>query len=397
MTALRVLCIDAEGGFGGSSRSLAALLTHVDRSRVAPTVWCRKAGPIQQTYADLGIPTRVVPDLPIAGSVERLSRNLASEALVRWRWAGAGATRRELIAAARASDVVHVNLESGWRVAEIVRAASDAAVTLHVRTNPISNAFARRQARRAAAAVHRFVFITENERSGFEALAGRSVPGDVVFNVVAPVDGDVAPRPDLVLEPRFKVACLANFDWSRGIDRLLEVARVLVDRGRRDIVFIVAGDMTLKGHLEGDFLAAKAAGKTLADIVHQRGLGDMFRFLGHVVDPERVLASVSALLKPTRLANPWGRDIIEALAQGVPVISIGTYDRFVKNGVSGILFADFDPAAHADALIALAEDPAEARRLGAGGKAIVTDLCDGAARARDMMDIWRRAVAERRR
>ena len=60
---MRVLCLDIEGGFGGSSRSLYYLLKHLDRGRVAPTVWCRKPGPIQERYEALGIPVAVMPEI----------------------------------------------------------------------------------------------------------------------------------------------------------------------------------------------------------------------------------------------------------------------------------------------------------------------------------------------
>jgi glycosyltransferase involved in cell wall biosynthesis len=395
MTALKVLCLDGEGGYGGSSRSLSNVLAHVPRSEVEVEVWCRRTGPVQAVYAAMGVPVRVMPDLPAAGSVERLSRNIASELLVRLQFLRAGAFKRELVQAASSVDVVHLNLESLWRVALFLKRATRVGVTMHVRTNPVPNAFARRQARLAARHVDRFVFITENERAHFEALAGQKVTGEVIFNSVEPSAKGCAPRADMAADTRFKVSYLANFDWSRGPDRVLDVAEVLAKRGRTDIAIYVAGDMRLKGHLEGEFAKAAATGETLEAIAKRRGLAGIVYFLGHVTDPEAVLVASDALLKPTRLANPWGRDILEAMSFGLPVLSVGRYNRLVQTDATGVLFEQYAPETFAEAIMKLADNRDEARRLGAEGAHRVGELCSGSARARDLMDFWRKAAGQR--
>jgi glycosyltransferase involved in cell wall biosynthesis len=37
------------------------------------------------------------------------------------------------------------------------------------------------------------------------------------------------------------------------------------------------------------------------------------------------------------LNDPWGRDIIESMVVGRPIVATGTYDRFLENGVNGFL------------------------------------------------------------
>ena len=46
---MRVLCLDIEGGYGGSSRSLYESIRHLPKG-VTCEVWCRRAGPIQAQY-----------------------------------------------------------------------------------------------------------------------------------------------------------------------------------------------------------------------------------------------------------------------------------------------------------------------------------------------------------
>jgi glycosyltransferase involved in cell wall biosynthesis len=118
----------------------------------------------------------------------------------------------------------------------------------------------------------------------------------------------------------------------------------------------------------------------------------MFCFLGHVAAPETVLIASDALIKLTRNADPWGRDIIEALAAGKPVISLGRYDRFVEDGVTGVLKPEFDASELAGEIVRLADDRAACRRLGEAGRDRVRVLCDGRARAADLLAAWRAAA-----
>ena len=70
--ALRVLYIDIEGGWGGSSRSLFCMVAAFDRTRVDATIWHRTGGPISQRLDALGLAHGLEPR--IASIVPR-SRN----------------------------------------------------------------------------------------------------------------------------------------------------------------------------------------------------------------------------------------------------------------------------------------------------------------------------------
>ena len=121
--------------------------------------------------------------------------------------------------------------------------------TLHVRTTPVENAFSRRQSRRMTGAVDRLVFISESVRARFERLAGPFDGGTTIYNIVEPLDEATQPHAAIPADGRFKVAALSNFAWLRGTDRIVETAVALAQRGRRDVLFVVAGDMHLHGQL----------------------------------------------------------------------------------------------------------------------------------------------------
>ena len=283
--------------------------------------------------------------------------------------------------------LVHFNHEGLHPVARWLRPRVQVPFTMHIRTNLIDTMFARQQMGIISRNLDHLVFITENERKNFTALGGKPKGSDVIHNIVG--DGsDVAPYPDLLSERRFKVLCLGNYAWVRGIDRLIDIAAALRSHGRNDVLFVVAGNTSLSGSLPGNLKPLARAGGNLADFAAAKGVSEFFRFLDHVDQPESVVRACDVLINPSREDNPWGRVVLEALAGGKPVIAPGRYDRFVEDGVTGLLFERFDTDEFAGAIAHLADDRALCRRLGAAGRERVLSLCDGPARAADLLNIW---------
>ncbi len=72
------------------------------------------------------------------------------------------------------------------------------------------------------------------------------------------------------------------------------------------------------------------------------------------------------------IRDPFGHAFIEALSYGLPVVTAdyGAMPEFVRDGETGYCVPYRDIAALADRLIALLDDVALARRLGAGGYAL---------------------------
>jgi len=264
---------------------------------------------------------------------------------------------------------------------------------MHIRTMAYPTFMAKFEARQICRVVDSLVFITENERDRFRRL-GYKGPGSVIYNIVDPSSCPDT-HPSVPNDSRFRIACLSNYSWERGIDRLVDVAAALAGLGRRDILFAIAGDMKLPVNLPGPLGEIGKHGGSLSDFVKQKGLEDMFLFLGHVQNPEQVLVACHLLVKPTRENNPWGRDIIEALAASKSVASVGTYDTFVEDGVTGILQTRFDASELAHRLVSLADNRASCIALGKAGCARVKLLCNGRQCAAALATVWREVYESR--
>ena len=135
--------------------------------------------------------------------------------------------------------------------------------------------------------------------------------------------------------------------------------------------------MQLTGTLPGLLGKIAKSGGTLSDYAEMRGVAHMFRFLGSVPDPVPILEACDALVRPSRSSDPWGREVLEAMSHGLPVLSVGEYDTFVEHGVTGFLYSEFDAASFADDIVALSEKSDVRVAMGEASHNRISTLCDG--------------------
>ena len=203
---------------------------------------------------------------------------------------------------------------------------------------------------------------------------------------------NVTAHPAIPDDDRFKIASLSNFALTRGTDRLIDVAVAIPPDLRHKFLFVVAGKMELSKSSDGKLGSIARRGGTLVDYARECGVGEMFQFLGHVSEPERILQGCDMLIKPTRIDIPWGRDILEAMIAGIPVLTCGTWDKFVRHRETGLLHPNFDAEDFARELCKLSTDVNFRNMLGQAAQKHIRTLCNGPARAEDLSAVWKRTV-----
>lgn len=167
-----------------------------------------------------------------------------------------------------------------------------------------------------------------------------------------------------------------------SVDPLVLVAagRLVVDKGfdvavralapirarRPDAVLRIAGDGPERAALEA--------------LATSLGVADGVEFLGWVEPSEiaALLADASVVVMPSRWQEAFGLVALQAAQVGRPVVAtrVGGLLDVVTHGVTGLLVENEDDVALAAAVLALADEPRRAERMGAAGRRRATACFD---------------------
>jgi glycosyltransferase involved in cell wall biosynthesis len=155
----------------------------------------------------------------------------------------------------------------------------------------------------------------------------------------------------------------------KGQDVFVEAA-LQVARARPGSRFIVVGGSVFG--LEPAFLEG------LKRRVSESGLTERVMFTGFRTDVPALMAACDIVCHTSRVPEPFGMVIIEAMALGRPVIASrgGGPTEIIESGTSGILVAPEDPEALASEMLRLCDDSGERRRLGDNAARRVKDSFD---------------------
>ncbi|MGZ4688209.1 MAG: glycosyltransferase [Acidimicrobiia bacterium] len=179
--------------------------------------------------------------------------------------------------------------------------------------------------------------------SGLQDRTEVVVHGVLLAEVQAQLEQRADARAELGLgADEIVVGTVANFRAQKDYPNLLATARLLIDRGWQGRIVAVG-----QGPLEAEMRA-----------LHERlDLGDRVLLLGQRSDAVRVLAACDVF---TMASDNEGLPValMEALALGLPVAAtrVGGIPEAVTDGVQGLLVPPKNPAALADAIMAITGD-----------------------------------------
>lgn len=344
---------------GGAQQNTLYCVEQHDRMRFAVGLWAGEGGILDARARSMEeADVRIVPWLvhPIdpardAIAVTRLASLLRDVDLVHTHSSKAGILGRAAARLAGVPGIVHT--VHGWSF------------------NDVQPAVTRRfyvEAERAAARVtDRIVCVARFDRErGLGAGIGHPSQYRIVRSgidprlYVAPEGTRERVRRALGAGPQdVVVGSIANFKPQKGPLDFVEAARRARLRDPR-LRFFIAGDGDLR----------PAAERAIADA----GLGDAVHLLGWRDDVPELLAAMDIFLL-TSLFEGLPRVVLQAMAASVPVVATDTggVAEVVLDGKTGRLVPPGDPAAAAEAIVALAEHTDTRRRFAASARALLAD------------------------
>jgi glycosyltransferase involved in cell wall biosynthesis len=176
--------------------------------------------------------------------------------------------------------------------------------------------------------------------------------------------GEAAPEKP---ERPFVIGYLARICPEKGLHLLTEAVRQLAERVGKDQVRLrIAGWLGARDRKYLDALMAQ---------VRSWGLDDTVEHVGEIDRAEKIvfLNSLHVLSVPTTYRDPKGLFVLEALANGVPVVQPhhGAFPEMIEATGGGVLVEPEHTPSLAEALHGLMEDPDRREALGRAGKTAV--------------------------
>ena len=116
---------------------------------------------------------------------------------------------------------------------------------------------------------------------------------------------------------------VGNISFFKGVDRLLDVAKHLMDTN-------------LKIKIYGETRGELKFEKLLKENINKLKLNNI-KLMGRTKKAEKIIQNAFVVLRPSRWNDPWGRDVLDAFNAGVPCISTGNYDDIIINKKMGFM------------------------------------------------------------
>ena len=230
--------------------------------------------------------------------------------------------------------------------------------------------------------------IVQNPEDG-AALAGFGIaPARLVLIRGSGVDTDhFAPLPEPPEPPgqTLTVALVARMLRSKGIPDAVAAVRRLRAQG-------LAIELVLVGPTDPDNRDSLSEA-TLAALTAEPGV----EWLGSVADVRTVWRRAAVALLPSTYGEGVPKALIEAAACGRAIVTADMPGcrEVVRAGETGLIVPPHDLGGLAEALAALAQDPARRQRMGRAGRALVEREFGEAGVARQTLALYHAVLSER--
>jgi glycosyltransferase involved in cell wall biosynthesis len=196
------------------------------------------------------------------------------------------------------------------------------------------------------------------------AVRNRLLYNGTPVREVAPADAAAARRELGAAEADVLIGVFGRLQRWKGQDVFVKAAGE-VARARPNVKFAIVGGSVFG--LEPEFLEG------LRKQASVEGLADKLIFTGFRTDVPRLMAACDVVCHTSRVKEPFGLVIVEAMAVGRPVIATagGGPSEIIASESDGVLVPPDDPAALGRAMLALVDDPQRRRAIGARGRELV--------------------------
>lgn len=382
---MRVLAIDHEGGRGGSSKSLRLLLQHMRHEEISVDVWSgRKNEFLINKYKENNIECEFKEGIKTLAFVNRPFVNLYMIVLYVFSMCYSGVNFcRELRAKSKKYDLIHLNNENLFFYAFFLKKTVAPKIVMHIRTVRANNVFTRFQSFIINKYTDGLIFITDSEKQLFSE---RQLKKNVVIH--NPIELHRFVESKIEANAPLSILSLANHEFDRGVDRIIEIAGMLSNDRSKNYRFVIAGDAG-----RGQRVASGGVMK-LSEYAKKINASPIVDFIGHIQNVSDLLERNTILLKLPRFSAPWGRDILEAMAAGVVVVTLGNQNNFIKDGETGFITKCYRPETILNILNEVYDNRELLVDIRRNAYNLVKECCDPTEQSRKLLGFWQTVLEQ---
>ncbi|GEM_PF-1197345 len=193
-----------------------------------------------------------------------------------------------------------------------------------------------------------------------------------------------------IKNPCFIVGMLGRITAFKRMETFLEAFK-LVSKTRNNIYGVIIGDCVTSNpkQMQVDIQYKE----WLYDLLKRWHLEKQVKFLGYRTDSAELMKDLD-VLAITSISEPFGRVIIEAMSEGIPVIgsNSGAIPEIIIDGKTGVLFKPDDYQKLAESIVLMSEEPMLRRRLSEAAWGRARDVFSAQSYGENVEKIYRRIL-----
>ena len=336
----KVLFIDHESGHGGSSISLYNKVKLISKKNYEITVILKTNSYIVKKYKKINVKVKLLK-IPTITSLEKTISNLIYLFKFFFKFYFFNLKNVGFYNDLKKYDNIHLNHENlYWLLKKIkTRVKKNSKISISIRTILTNSFFSRLQSNIINEFSDKKLFISKINKSKFNELVKIKKKNNYVlenFTFNKKVTNNFLLKKSK--KKKINIISISNYSYDRGLDRIINIAKLFKSEKNKGIYFSLIGDYKIKSLKN---LIIPNPYKDLKLLANKRRLDNM-KFFGHKKNVIKYLIKANLLIYLPRKDSSWGRNIIEALSLGVPVITCGVTNTLIKNNVNGYFFKHFE-------------------------------------------------------
>ena len=334
----KILFIDHESGHGGSSISLYNKIKLISKENYEITVVLREKSFISKKYKKINVKV-IYLKIPTITSLAKTIPNIIYYIKFSVAFFIFNLKNKEFYSSLYIYDNIHLNHENLYWLLKFIKNKTKSNVSISIRTILKKSLFSKLQSNIINKFADKKLFISEINKKKFNELVKYKKKNNFTLeNFSLEVNKRNKFNKKKKFEDKFNIVSISNYSHDRGLDRIVDIAKKFNQQNYKHISFSFIGDYKIKSLKNYFFKDQRNDLKALAKKNNLKNI----KFYGHKKNITKYLSKASILLYLPRTDSSWGRNIIEALNFGVPVITCGNSNILIENNVNGYFFKKFE-------------------------------------------------------